>query len=68
MTGSRELTALQQFRGLSGSSAGEIQTNALVSIAISLAALADLWEYELSCMVDADGEPDGDEGDEVRPS
>lgn len=70
MTGSRELTALQNFRALAGSSAAELQTNALISIAVSLAALADLYELEVSCLAspDADDEDERDDASEAHPS
>ena len=65
MTGSRELTVLKAFRDCG---ADELSLQALAHIAISLAALADLYELEMSCMVATDCDEDGEDASEAHPS
>lgn len=62
MTGSRELTVLQALRALRGSGPDELSSNALAHIAVSLAALADLYELEVSCL----SAPGGDDADDAE--
>ena len=61
MTGPRELTVLQAFRAMGLSSPDERSAAALQSIAVSLAALADLYEMEVACLAEFDGDEDGEE-------
>lgn len=68
MTGPRELTALKMFRALSGAGPLEQQAAALTSLAVSLAALADLYELELACLEAPDGDDERDDVSEAYPS
>lgn len=68
MTGPRELTALQMFRRLTAASENERMTAALTSLAVSLAAIADLYELELACYGDDDEDDEREDVSEAYPS
>lgn len=66
MTGPREMAALQAFNALRSYSNDSQSSAALISIAVSLAALTDLYELEITCLNAPDD--DADDHSEAHPS